>query len=158
MSEIVGYDITPDAGTTLRKMLKLNLYPFLPQFEEVSVGATKVSAVVVTFSFVDDLPRSPGSSLYIVSWNDLSRTLSSVFAPVRLASESVAFEDICVKLRKDTRVLHQKYSAWILVSVGAVFMRIFAGVLWKERAKQLWVIGVRSWNSNVRVYPLPNAA
>ena len=42
MSEIVGFDMTPDAGTTLRKMLKLNLYPHLPQFEEVSVGATKV--------------------------------------------------------------------------------------------------------------------
>jgi len=42
MSEIVGFDITPDAGTTLRKVLKLNLYPFLVQFEEISVGATKV--------------------------------------------------------------------------------------------------------------------
>jgi len=42
MSEIVGFDMTPDAGTTLRKMLKLNLYPYLPQFEEVSIGATKV--------------------------------------------------------------------------------------------------------------------
>jgi len=44
MSEIVGFDMTPDAGTTLRKMLKLNLYSYLPQFEEVSVGATKVMA------------------------------------------------------------------------------------------------------------------
>lgn len=43
MSEIVGFDMTPDAGTTLRKMLKLNLYPFLAQFEEVSIGATKVT-------------------------------------------------------------------------------------------------------------------
>jgi len=43
MSDIVGFDVTPDAGTTLRKMLRLNLYPFLPQFEEVSVGATKVT-------------------------------------------------------------------------------------------------------------------
>jgi len=50
MSEIVGFDITPDAGTTLRKMLKLNLYPFLPQFEEVSAGATKVTALTVDIS------------------------------------------------------------------------------------------------------------
>ena len=42
MSEIVSFDLTPDAGTTLRKMLKLNLYPHLAEFEEVSVGATKV--------------------------------------------------------------------------------------------------------------------
>ena len=48
MSEIVGFDITPDAGTTLRKMLKLNLYPYLAQFEEVSVGATKVTALPVS--------------------------------------------------------------------------------------------------------------
>jgi len=47
MSEIVGYDMTPDAGTTLRKMLKLNLYPFLAQFEEVSAGATKVTVTTL---------------------------------------------------------------------------------------------------------------
>jgi len=46
MSEIVGFDITPDAGTTLRKMLKLNLYPHLAEFEEVSIGATKVTTVI----------------------------------------------------------------------------------------------------------------
>ena len=44
MSEIVGFDLTPDTGTTLRKMLKLNLYPYLPEFELVSIGATKVTA------------------------------------------------------------------------------------------------------------------
>jgi len=43
MSEIVGFDIAPDAGTTLRKMLKLNLFPYLKPFEEISVGATKVT-------------------------------------------------------------------------------------------------------------------
>jgi len=46
MSEIAGFDLTPDAGTTLRKMLKLNLYPYLAQFEEVSVGATKVTRLI----------------------------------------------------------------------------------------------------------------
>jgi len=46
MSEIVGFDLTPDAGTTLRKVLKLNLYPFLAKFEEISVGATKVTTLV----------------------------------------------------------------------------------------------------------------
>ncbi|XP_059519194.1 dynein axonemal heavy chain 12 [Myotis daubentonii] len=41
MSEIVGYDLTPDSGTTLRKVLKLNLSQYLEQFEVISAGASK---------------------------------------------------------------------------------------------------------------------
>uniref|UniRef100_A0A2K6PQ33 Dynein axonemal heavy chain 12 n=1 Tax=Rhinopithecus roxellana TaxID=61622 RepID=A0A2K6PQ33_RHIRO len=41
MSEIVGYDLTPDSGTTLRKVLKLNLTPYLEKFEVISAGASK---------------------------------------------------------------------------------------------------------------------
>uniref|UniRef100_A0A803SP16 Dynein axonemal heavy chain 12 n=1 Tax=Anolis carolinensis TaxID=28377 RepID=A0A803SP16_ANOCA len=41
MSEIVGYDLTPDSGTTLRKVLKQNLTPYLEQFETISMGASK---------------------------------------------------------------------------------------------------------------------
>ncbi|XP_025934664.1 dynein heavy chain 12, axonemal [Apteryx rowi] len=41
MSDIVGYDLTPDSGTTLRKVLKQNLAPYLEQFEVISVGASK---------------------------------------------------------------------------------------------------------------------
>jgi len=47
MSDIVGFDITPDAGTTLRKMLKLNLTPHIVRFEEVSAAATKVPTPVL---------------------------------------------------------------------------------------------------------------
>lgn len=31
MSELAGYDLTPNAGTTLEKMINLNLEPLLPQ-------------------------------------------------------------------------------------------------------------------------------
>ncbi|KAJ6668326.1 hypothetical protein lerEdw1_015703 [Lerista edwardsae] len=41
MSAIAGYDLTPDSGTTLRKVLKQNLTPFLEQFETISMGASK---------------------------------------------------------------------------------------------------------------------
>uniref|UniRef100_A0A8D0W0K3 Dynein axonemal heavy chain 12 n=1 Tax=Sus scrofa TaxID=9823 RepID=A0A8D0W0K3_PIG len=41
LSEIVGYDLTPDSGTTLRKVLKLNLTPYLDKFEVISAGASK---------------------------------------------------------------------------------------------------------------------
>ncbi|KFQ84496.1 Dynein heavy chain 7, axonemal, partial [Phoenicopterus ruber ruber] len=41
MSNIVGYDLTPDSGTTLRKVLKQNLAPYLEEFEAISVGASK---------------------------------------------------------------------------------------------------------------------
>uniref|UniRef100_A0A663M9S7 Dynein axonemal heavy chain 12 n=1 Tax=Athene cunicularia TaxID=194338 RepID=A0A663M9S7_ATHCN len=41
MSNIVGYDLTPDSGTTLRKVLKQNLGTYLEKFEAISVGASK---------------------------------------------------------------------------------------------------------------------
>ncbi|XP_078059400.1 dynein axonemal heavy chain 12 [Mustelus asterias] len=41
MSGIMGSDLTPDSGTTLKKMLKLNLTPYLEKFEEISAAATK---------------------------------------------------------------------------------------------------------------------
>lgn len=42
MSEIIGENITPDSGTTLRKMLRHDLEPCITQFEVISTGASKV--------------------------------------------------------------------------------------------------------------------
>ncbi len=36
MSDIAGFDLTPDSGTTLRKMLKLELEQYMEQFEGIS--------------------------------------------------------------------------------------------------------------------------
>ncbi|VDO03290.1 unnamed protein product [Rodentolepis nana] len=41
MSAIANRDLTPDSGTSLSKMLQLNLEPFMDQFEGISVGASK---------------------------------------------------------------------------------------------------------------------
>ncbi|NXU72284.1 DYH7 protein, partial [Oreotrochilus melanogaster] len=41
MSNIVGYDLTPNSGTTLRKVLKQNLAPHMEQFVAISVAASK---------------------------------------------------------------------------------------------------------------------
>lgn len=46
MSEIAGFDLTPDSGTTLRKVLKLSLDPFMEQFEGISAAATKVILLI----------------------------------------------------------------------------------------------------------------
>lgn len=43
MTEIFGEDLTPDAGTTLRKTLKKNLGPHMDEFESISGAASKVS-------------------------------------------------------------------------------------------------------------------
>ena len=42
MSEAVGFNITPDSGTSLRKVLKYNLEPFLDNLEAISAAASKV--------------------------------------------------------------------------------------------------------------------
>ncbi|TSM04870.1 Dynein heavy chain 7, axonemal [Bagarius yarrelli] len=41
MSEIVNEDIMPNSGTTLRKVLKQNLAPYMEKFETISVAASK---------------------------------------------------------------------------------------------------------------------
>ncbi|XP_039299158.1 dynein heavy chain 12, axonemal-like [Nilaparvata lugens] len=41
MSELAQLDLTPDAGTTLQKLVNLNLESLFDQFEIISIGATK---------------------------------------------------------------------------------------------------------------------
>ncbi|XP_029642789.1 dynein heavy chain 12, axonemal-like isoform X2 [Octopus sinensis] len=41
MSELVSFNLTPDTGTTLRKVLKYELEEYLEDFETISVGASK---------------------------------------------------------------------------------------------------------------------
>lgn len=41
MSAIANRDLTPDSGTSLSKMLQMNLAPYMEQFEAISVGASK---------------------------------------------------------------------------------------------------------------------
>ncbi|XP_071484907.1 dynein axonemal heavy chain 12-like [Diadema antillarum] len=41
MSDIAGFDLTPDSGSTLRKVLKLNLGTYMEKFESISAAATK---------------------------------------------------------------------------------------------------------------------
>lgn len=41
MSGIVGYDLTPNAGTTLRKIIQFDLEEKLPAFELISIAANK---------------------------------------------------------------------------------------------------------------------
>ncbi|MCI4387417.1 hypothetical protein PGIGA_G00073950 [Pangasianodon gigas] len=41
MSEIVNFDMMPNSGTTLRKVLKQNLTPYMEQFETISAAASK---------------------------------------------------------------------------------------------------------------------
>ncbi|XP_062872057.1 dynein axonemal heavy chain 12 [Trichomycterus rosablanca] len=41
MSEVVSYDLAPNSGTTLRKVLKQNLTSYMEQFETISAAASK---------------------------------------------------------------------------------------------------------------------
>ncbi|XP_031217595.1 dynein heavy chain 12, axonemal [Mastomys coucha] len=64
MSEIVGYDLTPDSGTTLRKVLKLNLTPYLESFEVISAGASK------------EFSLERAMNAMIATWDDISFNIS----------------------------------------------------------------------------------
>ena len=41
MSEVIGFDITPNSGSSLRKVLRLNLSKFMQRLEAISVSATR---------------------------------------------------------------------------------------------------------------------
>ncbi|CAK9798694.1 Dynein axonemal heavy chain 7 [Anthophora quadrimaculata] len=41
MSTVAGFDLTPDAGTTFRKIIKMNLMEELETYEMISISATK---------------------------------------------------------------------------------------------------------------------
>jgi len=42
MTKIARIDLMPDSSTTLRKMMLLNIMPYMEQFEAISACATKV--------------------------------------------------------------------------------------------------------------------
>ena len=54
MNEVVGYNITPDSGTSLRKMLKHQLEPFLDQFEVISTSASKEHSLEKAMQKMED--------------------------------------------------------------------------------------------------------
>ena len=50
----MGFNITPDSGTSLRKMLKFNLEPHMEQFEAISVGASKEHSLEKAMQKMED--------------------------------------------------------------------------------------------------------
>ncbi|VVD03486.1 unnamed protein product [Leptidea sinapis] len=50
MSSIAGFDLTPTAGTTLRKIINYNLWGDIDQYEIVSVAATKELALITNLN------------------------------------------------------------------------------------------------------------
>lgn len=77
MSDIVGYDLTPDSGTTLRKVLKQNLTPYLDQFESISVAASKVRTPVDIW-FNSQFKRFLCSHCHALQWSNLAGIMKSI--------------------------------------------------------------------------------
>ena len=63
MSELMGFDITPNAGTTLRKVLKLDIAPHMEMFEGISAAATKVRSWIYCWKY----PFIPPDTSYRLS-------------------------------------------------------------------------------------------
>ena len=64
MSEIAGFNITPDSGTSLRKVLKYNLESYMEQFEAISAAASKVQYSYPVLSLIYVFIVSLDSFLY----------------------------------------------------------------------------------------------
>ena len=54
MCAIIGFNITPDSGTSLRKMLKHNLEPYLEEFEAISGAASKEHSLEKAMQRMED--------------------------------------------------------------------------------------------------------
>ncbi len=65
-TDIIGFDITPDSGTSLRKMLKYKLDPYLEEFESISAGASKEFSLEKAMQKMEDDwdPISFNTTLY----------------------------------------------------------------------------------------------
>ena len=50
MSALMGEDITPNSGSSLRKILKLNLSPHMEALDAISTAATKEHAIQITMT------------------------------------------------------------------------------------------------------------
>ncbi|XP_037295281.1 dynein heavy chain 12, axonemal isoform X2 [Manduca sexta] len=50
MSNIAGFDLTPTAGTTLRKIINFNLWSEIDQYDIISVAATKELALITNLN------------------------------------------------------------------------------------------------------------
>ncbi|GBP22696.1 Dynein heavy chain 7, axonemal [Eumeta japonica] len=50
MSTVAGFDLTPNAGTTLRKMINYNLWSRIDQYEVISMAATKELALITNLN------------------------------------------------------------------------------------------------------------
>ncbi|CAG5048847.1 unnamed protein product [Parnassius apollo] len=50
MSHIAGFDLTPNAGTTLRKIINFNLWKDIDEYEIISVAATKELALITNLN------------------------------------------------------------------------------------------------------------
>ncbi|XP_011557170.3 dynein axonemal heavy chain 12 [Plutella xylostella] len=59
MSTIAGFDLTPNAGTTLRKIINFNLWDDIDQYEIISIAATKELALITNLNKM------------MAEWNDI---------------------------------------------------------------------------------------
>ena len=86
MSEIIGYDITPNSGSSLRKILKLSMDSFMDKLEEVSIAATKEHALETELKKMKS------------QWNDISfETANYRDSPVKILGSVEVIESFLGK-------------------------------------------------------------
>ena len=73
MSDIAKFDLMPDSSSTLRKVLRLNIAPFMEQFEMISTSATKVRLTCSLSCSVWQLKKNQSAEKEPVSWKRTSQ-------------------------------------------------------------------------------------
>ncbi len=66
MGEVIGFDITPNSGSSLRKVLRLNLGSHMDRLSAISVSATREHGLELTLRKMKE------------EWNEVNFTVGSV--------------------------------------------------------------------------------
>ena len=128
MTDILGFSITPDSGTLLRKMLKYNLEPFLEDLESISAGASKKFSLEKAMQTMEDqwgpilfntiLYRDTGISI-LTSIDDIQTNLDDQIAKTQTMWDSPFIKPFEARIKEwPERLLNMRDSIDEWLKVG----------------------------------------
>uniref|UniRef100_UPI00358F5A88 dynein axonemal heavy chain 12-like n=1 Tax=Myxine glutinosa TaxID=7769 RepID=UPI00358F5A88 len=135
MSEIVDHDLTPNSGTTLRKMLKEKLSPYLQQFDVISVAATKeYSLEKALASMMEDwdsivfitLPYRDTDVSILSSVDDIQSTLDDQIVKMQTMRGSLYIKPFEKEIKEwEGRLLHMQecLDEWLKVQAQWLYLK-----------------------------------
>ncbi|ODM99586.1 Dynein heavy chain 7, axonemal [Orchesella cincta] len=110
MSAICGFNVTPDSGTSLRKLLGQGLEPYMTRFENVSMAASKEHALETSIDKMQE--EWENSKLNTVAYKDTPVKILASVEEVQLLLEDHIQKTQTMKGSPFVRPHEAKVKAW----------------------------------------------